>query len=136
MKLLPWKKDRDAPDAAREDAEEPSAEEKAETTPLPEPREPRLDDPKPTELSKRDYFAVVVRAGKEAIADNIPDSAAAMAYYSFLAIPAVLLISVGIFSLVASPRAIETVIEKLGTVVPGEAITLLEDSLTRAIENP
>ena len=136
MKLLPWKKDRDAPDEAREDAEEPSAEEKAETTPLPEPREPRLEDPKPTELSKRDYFAVVVRAGKEAIADNIPDSAAAMAYYSFLAIPAVLLISVGIFSLVASPRAIETVIEKLGTVVPGEAITLLEDSLTRAIENP
>ena len=71
--------------------------------------------------------AIIKRAVREAVDDQIPDSAAAIAYYSFLAIPALLLVSVGVFSLVASPSAIETIIEKLGSVIPAEAATLLEE---------
>ncbi len=104
-------------------------------THAPETREPTLRDPSLRDLSRRDYLAIVVRAGKAAIRDRIPDAAAAVAYYSFLAIPAGLLLAVGLFSLLASPRAIETIVDKLGTVVPAEVTGLIEDSLRRVIEN-
>lgn len=48
------------------------------------------------------YKATVVRAGKKALDDQITDSAAALAYYSFLAVPALLLVAVGVFTLVLS----------------------------------
>ena len=87
-----------------------------------------------TDLRARDYLSILKRAAREAVDDQIPDSAAAMAYYAFLAIPALLLVSVGVFSLVASPSAIETIIDKLGSVIPAEAVTLLEDALNRTAE--
>ena len=103
--------------------------------PQPEHRERRLPDPGLTDLSLRDYRAIVVRAGKQALAHGITDLAAALAYYSFLAIPAVLLVAVGLFSLFASPDGITTLIDKLGTVVPSQATQLIEDSLRRMNEN-
>jgi membrane protein len=87
-----------------------------------------------TPLRARDYISILKRAAREAVDDQIPDSAAAIAYYAFLAIPAVLLVSVGVFNLVASPSAIETIIDKLGSVIPAEAATLLEDALNRTAE--
>jgi membrane protein len=104
-------------------------------SPQPERREHTLEDPGPNDLSKRDYKAIMVRAGKRSLADGITDLAAALAYYSFLAIPAVLLVAVGLFSLLASPDAITTLIDKLGTVVPSQTTQLLEDSLRRMNEN-
>jgi membrane protein len=103
--------------------------------PQPEQREPELPDPGLTDLTLRDYKAIVVRAAKQALAHGITDLAAALAYYSFLAIPAVLLVAVGLFSLFASPDAITTLIEKLGTVAPTQATQLVEDSLLRMNEN-
>ncbi len=87
-----------------------------------------------TDLRARDYVSILKRAAREAVDDQIPDSAAAIAYYAFLAIPALLLVSVGVFSLVASPSAIQTIIDKLGSVIPAEAATLLEDALNRTAE--
>jgi membrane protein len=55
--------------------------------------------------------------------------AAALAYFAFLAIPSTLLIAVGVFSLVAGPHAVTTVIGKLHGIVPGQAASLLEGSL-------
>ena len=104
-------------------------------TPQPERRERRLEDPGLTDLSGRDYGAILIRAGKKSLADGITDLAAALAYYSFLAIPAVLLVVVGLFSLLASPHAITTLIDKLGTVVPSQTTQLLEGSLRRMNEN-
>jgi membrane protein len=103
--------------------------------PQPEHEEPALSDPSPTELSLRDYRAIVIRAGREALDDHITNLAASIAYYSFLAIPSLLLVAVGIFSLVASPDAIGTITDKLGGIVPREALSLIDDSLTRVIEN-
>ena len=103
--------------------------------PQPEHDEPSLPDPTLIELSLRDYRAIVVRASKEALDDHITNLAAAIAYYSFLAIPSLLLVAVGLFSLFASPDAIGTITEKLAGVVPREALTLVDDSLTRVIEN-
>ena len=104
-------------------------------SPQPEQREPELPDPGLTDLSARDYKAIVVRAAKQALAHGITDLAAALAYYSFLAIPAVLLVAVGLFSLFASADGITTLIDKLGTVVPSQATQLIEDSLRRMNEN-
>src|SRR4026209_433054 len=104
-------------------------------SPQPEQREPELSDPGLTDLSANDYKAILLRAGKQALAHGITDLAAALAYYSFLAIPAVLLVAVGLFSLFASPDAITTLIDKLGTVVPSQATQLIEDSLRRMNEN-
>jgi membrane protein len=99
--------------------------------PQPEHDEPRLEDPGPTDLSKRDYVAILKRALKEANRDHIPNLAAALAYYAFLAIPSALLLAAGIFSLLAGPHAVSTIIDKLGTIIPGQAQSLLGDSLRR-----
>jgi membrane protein len=102
--------------------------------PQPEHEEPTLADPTPSELSKRDYGAIVVRAARESLDDHITNLAAALAYYAFLAIPALLLVAVGVFSLVAGPDAVTTIVEKLEGVVPSEAATLVEESLRRVTE--
>jgi membrane protein len=103
--------------------------------PQPERREPELRDPSLADLSQRDYKAITVRAGREALADGITDVAAALAYYAFLAIPAALLVAVGLFGLVAGPDAVDSMMERLEGVVPADAIGLLRDSLTRMTEN-
>jgi membrane protein len=109
--------------------------EESATEPLPEQHEPKVSDPGLTDLSKRDYKAIVVRAGKESLNDQITDLAAALAYYSFLAIPSILLVALGVFSVFAGPSAVQELIDKVGTVAPGEATALLEDSLTRMSQN-
>jgi membrane protein len=102
--------------------------------PQPEQREPRLADPTPTTLSKRDYLAIVVRAARESMEDHLTNLAAALAYYSFLAIPSLLLVAVGVFSLTAGPEAITTVVGKLEGVVPNEGVRLIEGALERTTE--
>jgi membrane protein len=97
--------------------------------PQPEHDEPRLQDPSPTELSKRDYFAILKRSFKEFNNDHMTNIAAALAYYAFLAIPATLLIVAGLFGLLAGPNAVTTVINKLHGIIPGQASQLLEGSL-------
>ena len=61
--------------------------------------------------------------------------AAALAYYAFLAIPAALLLAVGLFGLFAGPDAITTVIDKLQGIVPAQATQLLEESLKNLTNN-
>jgi membrane protein len=98
--------------------------------PQPEHEEPRLRDPEPTDLSKRDYVAIVKRAAKESLNDHITNLAAALAYYAFLAIPALLLVVIGLFSLWATPDTVSSLVDQLGKVMPAEAVSLVEDSLT------
>jgi membrane protein len=83
----------------------------------------------------REWGALVVRGAKDAKADSITDIAAALSYYAFLAIPAVLLVAVGAFTQVAGPDTIESMLKRLEGIVPEEAISLIGDSLNRAIEN-
>jgi membrane protein len=97
--------------------------------PQPERAEPRLAEPGPSDLSKRDYFAILRRAFKEFNNDHMTSIAAALAYYAFLAIPAALLVAVGLFSLLAGPSAVTTLIGKLHGIVPGQATSLLQGSL-------
>jgi membrane protein len=103
--------------------------------PQPEHGEPRLAEPSPTDLSKRDYLAIFVRAGKESLNDHITNLAAALAYYAFLAIPALMLVAVGVFGLFADEDAVTEIIQRLEGVAPQEALNLLEDSLRRVTES-
>src|SRR5919204_4528376 len=97
--------------------------------PQPEHEEPKLAEPGPTDLSKRDYIAIVRRAFKQAMKDHITNIAAALAYYAFLAIPSALLLGLGLFSLIAGPHAVTTIVDKLGTVMPSQATSLIKGSL-------
>ena len=81
------------------------------------------------------WFTIVKRAGKSAMADRITDSAAALAYYLFLALPALLLTAVGLFSLLGTESAITTMTNKLGQVAPKETVTLVDQSLRHVIQN-
>ena len=102
--------------------------------PQPEHGEPNIAEPSLGDLSKRDYMAIFVRAAKKSIKDHIPNLAAALAYYAFLAIPSLLLISVGVFGLVADKDAVGKLVDRLETVAPPEALTLVRQSLERITE--
>ena len=102
--------------------------------PQPEREEPKLAEPTPTDLSKRDYLAILIRAGKESMKDHVTNLAAALAYYAFLAMPSILLVAVGIFSLVGDEDGVTEIIDRLEGIVPQEALTLLQETLERVTE--
>jgi membrane protein len=105
---------------------------KAESS-QPERMEPRLAEPGVRDLSKRDYLAILIRAAKKSLNDHITNLAAALAYYAFLAIPAMLLVAVGVFNLAGDEDLVTTIIDKLQGVVPQEALTLIQQTLDRVV---
>ena len=76
-------------------------------------------------------WTVLRRAIDEARDDDVPMTAQALAYALFLAIPGILLVTLGVFSLAADPSSIQNLVDRLEGVIPTEAATLLQDSLTR-----
>jgi membrane protein len=131
MKLFQKRRETEAGPAGNGEAQ-PLPEDAPE--PQPEREEPGLAEPQVTGLSKRDYFAIVRRAFKEAKNDHITNLAAALAYYAFLAIPSALLVAVGLFSLFADAETVTSLVDKLDTVLPPEAVTLVSESLTQMTE--
>ena len=123
--------DNDPATAEREDATPDTGD---GPTPQPELREPRLADPGISDLSKRDYFAVIVRGVKSALNDNVTNLASAIAYNAFLAIPSALLVALGGFSLLAGPSAVHSIMDHLSSVMPKSAVQLLGSSLTRTTQ--
>ena len=96
----------------------------------PEPDEAPLDDQPPA-----DWMPIAVRAGKRFVEDNCMMLASALAYSTFFAIPSVLIVAVGLFTLIASPETITSVIQHFRTFMPPEATKLLSQSLHRADRN-
>jgi membrane protein len=105
-------------------------------TPQPEHRERRLHDPGLTDLSVADWRAIVVRAGREAMDDNVPMIASALAYSAFFAIPSVLLVVLGTFTLFADPQTVASVVDSLASIAPADAANLFGESLTRLTDQP
>jgi membrane protein len=104
--------------------------------PQPERREPKLADPRLRDLSFADYKAIVVRAAKGFVNDNGPMLAQALAYSTFFAIPSVLLVVVGVFTLVAGPDTINMLLAHLNGVLPKQATQLLGQSLRQLDRKP
>jgi membrane protein len=86
-------------------------------------------------LTDLPWRLILVRAAKSARADGVTDVAAMLAYYAFLAVPAALLVTLGVFTVVAGEDTVDDLVGRLSGVVPPEALTLLDESLTRALEN-
>jgi membrane protein len=116
----------------------PLDEERGGREPMPQPErdEPRLVDPGLGDLSFRDWRAIGIRAVKEFLDDNGTMLASALAYSTFFAIPSVLLVVVGVFTLVAGPETITSLIGHFSNVMPGQAASLLGGSLHRLDAHP
>jgi membrane protein len=84
----------------------------------------------PTELGRRGWWAALKRTFKEFQADNLTDWAAALTYYSVLAIFPAMIVLVSILGLVGE-SATQPLIDNLGTVAPGPA----KEIFTNAIKN-
>jgi membrane protein len=104
----------------------------AEPKPQPEREEPRLDCPGLRDLSFADWRAIAIRAVKGFVADNAMMLASALAYSSFFAIPSILIVALGIFTLTTGPSTITAVVHHFQGVIPSQAVTLLDQSLRRA----
>jgi membrane protein len=124
-------------DLARPEPDEaPLADEDGGPGPQPERREPSIPDPRLRDLTFADWKAIVLRAFKEFMSDNAMMLASALAYSTFFAIPSVLIVATGLFTLIAGPDTITNLMQHLHGVIPGQATQLLGDSLRRADANP
>ena len=118
--------------------EAPLEKERAGHEPMPQPErgEPRLVDPGLRDLSFRDWRAILVRGFKEFLEDNGTMLASALAYSTFFAIPSVLLVVVGVFTLLAGPQTISALMGHFSQVMPSQATHLLGGSLHRLDQHP
>ena len=89
-----------------------------------EPSVERLRD-----LRWRQWIDIGVAAGRSALADHMTLLASALSYSSFFAIPSLLLLAIGIFTLAGSAATIDSLIAALHGAVPAEALDLFGDSL-------
>jgi membrane protein len=84
----------------------------------------------PTDLGARGWWGALKRTFREFREDNLTDRAAALTYYSVLAIFPALIVLVSILGLVGE-SATKPLIDNLGTVAPGPA----KEIFTNAIKN-
>jgi membrane protein len=96
----------------------------------------RLADPRLRDLSFHDWREILVRAVKRLLADHGTILASALSYSTFFAIPSVLLVVVGTFTLVVGPDTISSLMQHFSTVVPTEVTTLLGRGLHRLDHRP
>jgi membrane protein len=102
----------------------------------PQPGQSRLADPRLRDLSLRDWREIFVRAVKRLVADNGTMLASAVSYSTFFAIPSVLLVVVGTFTLVVGQDTISSLMQHFSSVIPAEVTTLLGQSLHRLDRRP
>jgi membrane protein len=117
---------------------EPDEAELDEPTPTPQPerREPKVPNVRLRDLSFTDWKAIVIRAFKKFMENNATMLASALAYSSFFAIPSVLIVATGLFTLIAGPQTITHLMQQLHGVIPAQATSLLGTSLRRADAHP
>ena len=83
----------------------------------------------PTQLPKAGWKDVASRTIKEVKSDNVPITAAGVAFYGMLALAPTMLALVSIYGLVTSPEESAEQVRGLTSALPGEAARLLVDQL-------
>lgn len=99
----------------------------------------RSDDASGTrlrDLSLGEWREIGTRAVRGSLDDNVPMMASALAYSAFFAIPSMLLLLLGVFTLVADDATITHLVDRLTIIAPSDAATLFGDSLRRLSERP
>jgi membrane protein len=94
------------------------------TIPAARARAKRLRDLRP-----REWWEINVAAAKSSLEDHVPLLASALAYSSFFAIPSLLLVAVGIFTLTSDAGTIDSLLSALQGAVPAQALDLFGQSL-------
>jgi membrane protein len=74
------------------------------------------------------------RSAKEALADDVFDLAAQQAYYFFFALFPALLFVMAVASFFPVQDLIDTIVAKIAQIAPGDAVTLLRDTLKSIAE--
>ena len=97
---------------------------------------PRLGGRRLREISLGEWGSIAGRAVRESFDDDVPLMASALAYSAFFAIPSMLLLLLGIFTLVADEATISALVDRLTIVAPSDAATLFGDSLRHLSERP
>jgi membrane protein len=83
----------------------------------------------------RRAWSVLRDAAAAARENDVPTLAQALAYSLFLAIPAAALVVLGVFSLLASPSAIDSLVNRAHSIMPAEAVVLVDESLQRSAQS-
>jgi len=101
-----------------------------------QPDRPHLTQARLRELSPGDWRTIGVRAFKQFLEDHGTMLASALAYSTFFAIPSILLVAVGAFTLIAGPQTITSVMHHFAHVIPAQATSLLGGGLHRLDQHP
>jgi membrane protein len=91
-----------------------------------------VDDP--TDLSWGDYKAAALATKDEIKRDDVPSMAAGVAFKIFLALFPSLIAAVAIFGFFADPAQLDTYLDRLAGVVPGDALGVIEGALANITE--
>jgi len=87
----------------------------------------------PAELSFQGWKTVLLRT-KDAISeDNVPIVSAGVAFYSFLAIFPALTALISIYGLAFNPQQVQNQLMQLATVMPSEALEIVEQQLEQLV---
>ena len=92
--------------------------------------------PRLREISLGEWREIATRAVRGSLDDNVPMMASALAYSAFFAIPSMLLLLLGVFTLIADEATISHLVDRLTIIAPSDAATLFGDSLRRLSERP
>jgi len=83
----------------------------------------------------RKWWQIGVAAARSALDDHVPLLASALAYSSFFAIPSLLLVALGIFTLTSSAGTIDSLLSALRDAIPEQALDLFSSSLKQINAN-
>jgi membrane protein len=83
----------------------------------------------------REWWQIGVAAARSALDDHVPLLASALAYSSFFAIPSLLLVALGIFTLTSSAGTIDSLLSALQDAIPEQALELFSSSLKQINAN-
>jgi membrane protein len=90
---------------------------------------------KPTDVPKAGWLDILSRTKQQFGEDNLTIVSAGVAFYGFVAVVPALVATVAVYGLVADPSQVTEQIRSLATVVPGEALPLLEEQMIRITSN-
>lgn len=97
-----------------------------------EPRQPEG----PTDLPARTWRAVVRRVAREARADDLTDWAAALTYYTVLALFPAMIVLVAILGLVGQyPATVNALLKIVGQIGPKSAVDTFREPITGVVRN-
>ena len=81
------------------------------------------------DLGMREWWQIGIGAARSALENHVTLLASALAYSTFFAIPSLLLVAVGIFTLITSKAAIDSLLAHLHGALPAQALDLFSSSL-------